>query len=57
MLKLFRRHLQFPLSLAYDEFRLSKEIRRSLNLILLANLFGNLFGIICGGGTTAMVGE
>ena len=25
MLKLFRRHLQFPLSLAYDEFRLSKE--------------------------------
>ena len=56
MLKLFRRHLQFPLSLAYDEFRLSKEIRRSLNLILLANLFGNLFGIICGGGTTAMVG-
>ena len=44
------------LSLLYDEFRLSKAVRRSLNLILLANLFGNLHGIICGGGTTAMVG-
>ena len=40
----------------YDEFRLPQAIRRSLNLILLANLFGNLHGIICGGGTTAMVG-
>ncbi len=40
----------------YEEFKLSKAVRRSLNLILLANLFGNLHGIICGGGTTAMVG-
>ena len=40
----------------YEEFRLSRAVRRSLNLILLANLFGNLHGIICGGGTTAMVG-
>ncbi len=31
-------------------------IRRSLSLILLGNIFGNLFGIICGGGTTAMIG-
>ena len=46
----------FSLALLYDEFRLPKAIRRSLNLILLANLFGNLHGIICGGGTTAMVG-
>ena len=46
----------FSLSLLYDEFQLPKVIRRSLNLILLANLFGNLHGIICGGGTTAMVG-
>ena len=45
----------FSLALLYDEFRLPKAIRRSLNLILLANLFGNLHGIICGGGTTAMV--
>ena len=44
------------LSLLYDEFQLPKAIRRSLNLILLANLFGNLHGIVCGGGTTAMVG-
>ena len=40
----------------YEEFQLAKAVRRSLNLILLANLFGNLHGIICGGGTTAMVG-
>ena len=55
-----RIHLRKPgtsaLSLLYDEFQLPKVIRRSLNLILLANLFGNLHGIICGGGTTAMVG-
>ena len=44
------------LSLLYNEFNLPQVIRRSLNLILLANLFGNLHGIICGGGTTAMVG-
>ena len=45
-----------PLSLLYDEARLPKAIRRSLSLILLGNLFGNLHGIICGGGTTAMIG-
>ena len=54
--KLFRRRDSSSLSLLYDEFQLPQAIRRSLNLILLANLFGNLHGIICGGGTTAMVG-
>ena len=56
MPKLFRRCEPSSLSLMYEEFRLEKAVRRSLNLILLANLFGNLHGIICGGGTTAMVG-
>ena len=55
-----RNHFRKPgpssLSLLYDEFQLSKIIRRSLNLILIGNIFGNLHGIICGGGTTAMVG-
>jgi len=55
-----RNHFRKPgpssLSLLYDEFQLPKIIRRSLNLILLGNIFGNLHGIICGGGTTAMVG-
>ena len=50
----FRKPGPSSLSLLYDEFQLPKAIRRSLNLIL--NLFGNLHGIICGGGTTAMVG-
>jgi len=44
------------LTLLYDEARLPAKIRRSLSLILLGNIFGNLFGIICGGGTTAMIG-
>ena len=56
MARLFRRHEPSSLSLMYEEFQLAKAVRRSLNLILLANLFGNLHGIICGGGTTAMVG-
>jgi len=56
MRKFFRRKGASSLSLLYDEFNLPKAIRRSLSLILLANLFGNLHGIICGGGTTAMVG-
>ena len=53
---LFRRRGPSSLTLLYDEFQLPRMIRRSLNLMLLANLFGNLHGIICGGGTTAMVG-
>ena len=56
MRKLFARPSRSSLSLLYDEARLPAAIRRSLNLILLGNLFGNLHGIICGGGTTAMIG-
>lgn len=56
MRKTLRRPQPSSLSLLYDQFQLSRAVRRSLNLILLANLFGNLHGIICGGGTTAMVG-
>ncbi len=40
----------------YASENLPAAVCRSLNLILLANLFGNLFGIICGSGTAAMVG-
>ncbi len=49
-------HGSNPLSSLYGEAKLPQEIRRSLTLILLGNLFGNLHGIICGGGTTAMIG-
>lgn len=56
MRKLFGRFGRSSLSLLYDEARLPAVIRRSLNLILLGNIFGNLHGIICGGGTTAMIG-
>lgn len=54
--KLRGRFRHNPLFLLYDEARLPDVIRRSLNLMLLGNLFGNLHGIICGGGTTAMIG-
>ena len=49
-------HWHFPLTAVYAEAGLVREIRRSLNLILLGNICGGLFGVICGGGTTAMVG-
>lgn len=45
-----------PLRALYNEAGLPQDIRRSLNFILFGNLCGNLWGIICGGGTTAMVG-
>ena len=56
MVKHFRQPRRSALSLLYDEAALPAVIRRSLNLILLGNIFGNLHGIICGGGTTAMIG-
>ncbi len=54
--KLSRWADRFPLQELYAEAGLPRAIRRSLSLILLANIFGNLHGIICGGGTTAMIG-
>ena len=47
---------RFPLLQLYAEAGLPRAIRCSLSLILLGNIFGNLHGIICGGGTTAMIG-
>ena len=44
------------LTILYDQARLEPAIRRSLGWILGGNLFGTLFGIICGGGSAAMVG-
>lgn len=44
------------LSLLYDEARLAPHVRKGLNCMMAGNLFGTLFGIICGGGTAAMVG-
>ena len=45
-----------PLNMVYDEARLPAKIRRSLNFIILGNIMGSAHGIICGGGTTAMIG-
>ncbi|MBQ2668232.1 MAG: MFS transporter [Clostridia bacterium] len=45
-----------PLNQLYDEAQMPAKIRRSLNFILLGNIFGSAHGIICGGGTTAMIG-
>ena len=45
-----------PIRELYDEARLPADIRRSLNMILLGNICGTIWGIICGGGTTSMIG-
>lgn len=45
-----------PLNQLYDEASLPAKIRRSLNFIILGNIMGSAHGIICGGGTTAMIG-
>lgn len=52
----FRKKGSGTLSLLYDEARLEPHVRHGLNWILGGNLFGNLHGAICGGGTAAMVG-
>ena len=45
-----------PINELYNEADLPKKIRRSLNFIIFGNVMGSFFGIICGGGTTAMIG-
>jgi len=45
-----------PLNVLYDEAHLDKPLRRGLNWVMGGNMFGTLHGIICGGGTAAMVG-
>lgn len=45
-----------PLRTLYDEAGLSTKIRRSLNLMIVGHVFGSAYNIICGGGTTAMIG-
>ena len=50
------RSFKNPFKELYDEADLPKVIRRSLTLMLCGNLCGNMHGIICGSGTTAMVG-
>ncbi len=45
-----------PMNQLYQEANLPKKIAFSLNCILVGNICGSIFGIICGGGTTAMVG-
>ena len=45
-----------PLETLYEEARLEKPVRRGLNWVMGGNMFGTLHGIICGGGTAAMVG-
>jgi len=52
----FFRKLTEPLTQLYDEGRLDRDGRRSLNAMMAGNLFGNLNAIVCAGGTTAMVG-
>ena len=45
-----------PINMLYEEAQLPQKIRRSLNFIIIGNIMGSFHGIICGGGTTAMIG-
>lgn len=54
--RFLRRRRPGTLSLLYDEARLVPHQRKGLNCMMAANIFGSMFGIICGGGTAAMVG-
>lgn len=45
-----------PLENVFDEARMPVKIRRSLYFIILGNIMGSAHGVICGGGTTAMIG-
>ncbi len=51
-----RLSIPHPLGDLYTEANLPQTIRKSLNAILMGNLFGTLSGIICSSGSTAMVG-
>ena len=51
-----RYRLISPFDNLYAEAQLSQPVRRGLNWILGGNLFGTLHGIVCGGGTAALVG-
>ncbi len=55
-MRVSRKRNSGTLSLLYDETQLPVQNRKGLNWILRGNLCGNLHGIICGGGTAAMVG-
>lgn len=45
-----------PLNTLYCEAQLDPAYRRGLNWVMGGNIFGTLHGIICAGGTAAMVG-
>lgn len=45
-----------PLENVFDEACMPVKIRRSLYFIILGNIMGSAHGVICGGGTTAMIG-
>lgn len=56
MVKILRFQTYSPLGRLYQKAGLPEKIRRSLNIIILANVFGTIHAIICGGGTSTMIG-
>lgn len=55
-MKLLRFWTHSPLKHLYQQAGLPEKIRRSLNIMILANMFGTMHAIICGGGTSTMIG-
>lgn len=56
MLRLKKKKGPGTLALLYEEAHLPDHVRKGLNWIMCGNLCGTLHGIVCGGGTAAMVG-
>lgn len=54
--RFLRRRGPGTLSLLYNEARLAPHVRKGLNCMMAANICGAMCGIICAGGTAAMVG-
>jgi len=55
-MRILQKRRSGALSALYAEAGLSRSVQWGLNWILAGNMFGTLFGIVCGGGTAALVG-
>ena len=54
-MKFRRLRLSSPFASLYAEIQATPQRARSIRSMFFANLFGNMHGIICASGTTAMI--
>ena len=56
-IKLLKSKLRSPFKVIFDEARLLPDIRRSISMMVLGNIFGNLFFVISHGSALAGYAE